>query len=37
MTTLRFEDVKADSTGLRALGPDPIPDGLFGIFGHERF
>src|ERR1700722_6992917 len=35
MVLLRGKNVKADGSGLRALGPDAMPDGLLGVFWHQ--
>src|SRR5262249_296548 len=32
---LPLDEVKADCTCLGALGPDPVPDDLFGILRHQ--
>ena len=35
MTDLRHLEIKVDGAGLRALGPDAMPDGFLGVFRHE--
>src|SRR5450631_2240076 len=35
MGCLLAQDIEAHGPGFRALRPNPMPDGLLGVFGHE--
>src|SRR5262249_37820066 len=37
MGRLRLQHIKAHRPRFRALGPQPMPDGLLGILGHQGF
>src|SRR5215213_4993563 len=37
MARLQLEEIKADGTRLRALGPNAVTDRLFGILRHQGF